>query len=207
MEEIWLPYIKFQRVGKNRQIQLISFVYFSNLGNVKGYLWNRQKLTPDMIYEYKTGRRVINGSYIYKILDELFRGPLPKGYVVHHKDHNKLNDNLDNLERIPKSIHCCHHMNSMSIETRNKLSKSLKGHIPWNKGKKMSEEYKLKLKEAMNRQETKNKLSKALKGKKRSDETKRKISEARKGRKLTIETKAKMSASTKEWWKNQRNSI
>lgn len=53
-----------------------------------------------------------------------------------------------------------------SKETREKISNSLKGHIPSNKGKSMSNDQKLK-------------ISNTLKGKKQSEETRRKRSESR----------------------------
>lgn len=79
-----------------------------------------------------------------------------------------------------------------SEETRTKLANCAKGKIPWNKGKKLS-------------QEIRDKLSAAKKGRKRfphTEETKMKISMANKGqvpwvkgRKLSDQTKAKISAS------------
>jgi predicted Zn-ribbon and HTH transcriptional regulator len=34
---------------------------------------------------------------------------IPKGYVVHHKDHNKLNDDISNLALITRAEHANHH--------------------------------------------------------------------------------------------------
>lgn len=69
-----------------------------------------------------------------------------------------------------------------------------------NKGKKRSEESKVKMSEVHKdkkfSEERKRKIAAALKGKHRSEETKSKISEARKG-KLSEETKAKLSESHK----------
>lgn len=75
-----------------------------------------------------------------------------------------------------------------SEDTKKKLSESLKGKEPWNKGKHLSEEYKKKLSESHKgiifTEEHKQKLSIALKGKPKSEEHRRKISECQKGKKL-----------------------
>jgi hypothetical protein len=69
---------------------------------------------------------------------------------------------------------------NLVLESRKKLSESLKGNIPWMKGKKHTEE-------------TKQKLRDASLGKKVSDETRRKISEKAKGRVVSQETRDKIS--------------
>lgn len=74
--------------------------------------------------------------------------------------------------------------NHPSDEIKNKISKSLKGNIPWNKGIPMSSE-------------TKRKLSLSLKGKVRSEEFKRNLSTTNKGRKQSEETKKKISLKNK----------
>ena len=37
-------------------------------------------------------------------------GPIPEGYHIHHKDENKLNNSLDNLEMISSADHTSLHM-------------------------------------------------------------------------------------------------
>ena len=39
----------------------------------------------------------------------IFYGPIPKGYIVHHKDGNKLNNCLMNLEILKQSTHRTNH--------------------------------------------------------------------------------------------------
>lgn len=36
---------------------------------------------------------------------EFHNGPIPDGYDVHHRDENKLNNDIGNLECLPKSEH------------------------------------------------------------------------------------------------------
>uniref|UniRef100_A0A6M3LXM7 Putative homing endonuclease n=1 Tax=viral metagenome TaxID=1070528 RepID=A0A6M3LXM7_9ZZZZ len=47
---------------------------------------------------------------------EQANGPIPDGYVVHHKDENKENDSLDNLELMTREDHTFYHrfMDSIS---------------------------------------------------------------------------------------------
>lgn len=58
------------------------------------------------------------------------------GCVVHHKDGNQQNNNLDNLEIYSRSKHA-------SLHNKDNLNLKLyqKGVVPWNKGMKMSEEF------------------------------------------------------------------
>lgn len=42
---------------------------------------------------------------------EYYNGKIPKGYHVHHKDHNPDNNEIDNLELIEKSAHLSYHNN------------------------------------------------------------------------------------------------
>lgn len=58
-------------------------------------------------------------------------GPIPKGFVIHHKDGNKLNNKLRNLELMSRGEHQkAHHSGaSRSQETRERLSKSAKRRV------------------------------------------------------------------------------
>lgn len=44
-----------------------------------------------------------------KIVWESHNGPIPKGLVIHHKDRNPLNDEIDNLEAMTRSNHAREH--------------------------------------------------------------------------------------------------
>ena len=73
----------------------------------------------------------------------------------------------------------------MTEEVKRKISQSCKGKTSWNKGKKMTDEYKKKLSEAHKGQtvskEKRQKLRELFKGRKFSEETRNKISIAKKG--------------------------
>lgn len=65
-----------------------------------------------------------------------------KGYVIHHKDGNHKNNEIDNLQKMTKSDHfSLHNIDKIkSPETREKMS-------AWQKGKKLSKEHKQHLSE------------------------------------------------------------
>lgn len=91
---------------------------------------------PECPYAWKSGRVPRARYAVWQAGVEI-----PNGYVVHHKDGDKLNDDLGNLEVIPSRVHRRHHMlgNKLGIgnqnhkgcvasdETRQKLSESHKG--------------------------------------------------------------------------------
>ena len=144
----------------------------SNLGNVRGNIDGK----PIKITINYDGRRCVGCRPIYRLVWKLFNEEVPKGYVVHHIDHNKLNDRLDNLMIMTMSQHKAHHNER---------------HIAWNRGKHHSEETRQKMSEAKKgkhcSEDTKRKMSEAQKGKQHflnkhhSEEAKRKIGEANKG--------------------------
>jgi hypothetical protein len=107
--------------------------------------------------------------------------PVIKGVVVHHKDEDKLNDHISNLELMTKSNHRKLHATGkkFSKETRDKISES-------NRRRKLSEL-------------TKQKISIANKGKShpQTEETKIKISIANSGKIFSSEHKKKLSDSAK----------
>lgn len=53
------------------------------------------------------GKKKLKRLHIY--VWEKYNGPVPKGYHVHHKDHNPNNNDIENLELIPASEHLSMH--------------------------------------------------------------------------------------------------
>lgn len=53
----------------------------------------------------------LNGKnqHIHRLQWLKYHGDIPKGYVIHHKDGNKLNWNIDNLELLSRSEHIKEH--------------------------------------------------------------------------------------------------
>ena len=88
-------------------------------------------------------------------------------------------------------------------EIRRKISESMQGRVPWNKGKHniYSDETRKKMSEAKKdkklSEETRRKMSDSHKGKVMSDETRRNMSEAKKGRTFSEEHRRKLSEAKK----------
>lgn len=92
---------------------------------------------------YKDGKRVRLHRYVW----ECFRGIIPDGYDIHHKDHNKFNNEIDNLELLSKEEHQKRHSQELSEETRERYRKNLNENarpkaIEWHKSKQGSEWHK-----------------------------------------------------------------
>ena len=135
------------------------------------------------------GRPCFNCMEIHKIQAHTNLG-YKKGLVIHHLDHNKINNSLSNLVYLTRSEHAKIHGENMSEETKLKIGKA-------SKGRRRSEEWKKKLSAARKGIILINNgvISKMVKCnedipegfvrgrlKKMSDEHKRKIGEANKDR-------------------------
>ena len=154
------------------------------------------------IFSSKEGNR---GKMLHRVIFEDFYGEIPKGHIVHHKDGNKTNNCILNLQLMRwgthTSLHNIGNTNMLgkkhSKESIKKMSESKKGENHYNYGKHLSKEHKKKLSKAFSgennpmygkqhSEETKQKMSNAKKGenhpmygKQHLEETKRKISEAK----------------------------
>lgn len=79
-----------------------------------------------------------NGKFVkgvHQVVAMSFLDDYFDGCVVHHKDENKHNNNVSNLECLTVNDHARYHAN---VE---KLLLYVKTHEPHNKGKKMSKEF------------------------------------------------------------------
>lgn len=48
-----------------------------------------------------------------KVVWEQHNGPIPKGYVIHHKDRDTLNDKVENLEALTRADHINEHRSEL----------------------------------------------------------------------------------------------
>lgn len=182
MLEEWKPYKKGYA---NLEI--------SNFGNVRG-IWNKKQISVVVIND----RQHVNNHHhpIYQLVWTVFNGPIPKGYVVHHKDHNSMNDRLDNLQIMTKSEHTIHHHTGIkqSDECKRKKSEKLKGRV-------FTEETKMKMSKSAKKRginiETRQKMALARIGHVVTEETRQKISNSKKGHIVTEETRQKLREKAK----------
>lgn len=103
--EIWKHFISYN----NQYFTIRTNIEISNYGNVRGEIFDRERFTQELIKIKSDGRKFIKNTPIYSLVWKLFNGEKPKGYVIHHIDHNKLNDRLDNLELMKRGEHIRHH--------------------------------------------------------------------------------------------------
>lgn len=69
-------------------------VYFNGYWyrpNIRGYMYNN------------------TNGVLHRKVWECYNGPIPEGYDIHHKDGDKSNNNIDNLELLSHSEHAKHH--------------------------------------------------------------------------------------------------
>lgn len=67
------------------------------------------------------------GRLLHRVVWEATHGPIPEGYVIHHKDGNRLNYNVANLELMSRGKHDNHHPRHRWTESeRERQSEQLK---------------------------------------------------------------------------------
>lgn len=134
--------------------------------------WGKAKIDSLGYYRITSWKEGNNMGLLHRLIWEDFYGcKVPKGYVVHHKNGDKLCNCILNLQLMRNSEHSKLH----------------------NKGKILSEEHKQKISESLTGRtisdETKLKISKAHSGKILSEEHCKKLSESHKGKPLSEENK------------------
>ena len=79
----------------------------------------------------ENGRPVRLHVYVW----ETERGPIPEGYHVHHIDHNPDNNEIENLQLIPKSEHLKYHsgLQDKAWARQNMLDKAIPAAAAWRK--------------------------------------------------------------------------
>jgi hypothetical protein len=78
-------------------VQRFPGYFVSNLGNVRGLRVGRMKLWLDAS-GYPRIRARGTSAGVHRLVAEAFLGPCPDGFEVGHKDHDRTNARLSNLE-------------------------------------------------------------------------------------------------------------
>ena len=141
-------------------------------------------------YRIHSNEKGNRGKYLHRLIFEDFYGQIPKGFFIHHKNGNPLDNCILNLQMLRNKEHSSLH--TPSEETKKKMSESQRGDKNSMFGKHHSEESKQLIREA---NQGKNSY---WYGKKRTEETKQKISKSKTGTILSESHKSKIS--------NKRNS-
>lgn len=113
---------------KVQYIENTKFAYFN------GYKFTKDDKTGYYLSSIINGKRYRLHRYIW----EYYKGEIPKGYHIHHKDHNKDNNELSNLELLTKEEHIKRHKEEMSKELIEKYIDNLNKYarpkaIEWHK--------------------------------------------------------------------------
>lgn len=61
------------------------------------------------------------GAYLHRVVWEHHNGPIPEGHHVHHKDHDRNNNTIENLELMPASEHATLHGKHRAANNRDDL--------------------------------------------------------------------------------------
>lgn len=111
-----------------------------------------EKYLGRQVYINTNGYKIIKISkkqlFVHRLIWETENGMvIPKGFVIHHRDKNPLNNDIDNLMCLPTYLHNKWHKNKqnhpsigkkLTDEHKEKIRKSNigknKGKSPWNKG-------------------------------------------------------------------------
>lgn len=116
-------------------------MYIQYSADKKYAYFNRYKFTRDDKTGYYLSSVIDGKRYrLHRYIWEYYNGEIPKDYDIHHKDHNKFNNEIDNLELLSKVEHLKRHSEEMSEELKEKYRKNLNENarpkaIEWHKSK------------------------------------------------------------------------
>lgn len=57
-------------------------------------------------------------KYVHRLVYEAFKGRIPKGLIINHKDKNRANNCIDNLEAITQRENCLHGLQGRAKSSR-----------------------------------------------------------------------------------------
>lgn len=107
----------------------IQYIDNTNIAYYNGKKFHRE---GNKYYKRTEGKKQL---YLHRYVYETEVGVIPDGYDIHHKDGNKANNDLNNLELLTKKEHRQAHMTEEEKEAkkRNVLENALPKAIEWHK--------------------------------------------------------------------------
>lgn len=63
---------------------------------------------------------------IHRYVWKFYNGEIPEGYHIHHKDHDKSNNDISNLELLPSHNHCSLHSTEKAINNKDWVIQNLR---------------------------------------------------------------------------------
>lgn len=139
---------------------------------VDGINWTYEKVTG----YYVSIKKPLGERYLHRYVYKKEYGSIPDKYIIHHIDHNKNNNDISNLQALPRGMHSHLHNANRKYNVIFKVRCKIKPVVLRKKTWKLSEE-------------TKKKMSQSKLGKHRkefSEETRRRMSESKKGYKNSM---------------------
>jgi rubrerythrin len=117
-----------------------DIIYYDNglTAAFNGYTFRKDKKTGYFLSSRRIGQA---RKRLHVFVWETYKGDVGEGYEIHHIDHNKDNNNIDNLERLTSEEHHKRHADEMTESYREKLRKNLMENaqpkaIKWHKSEK-----------------------------------------------------------------------
>lgn len=112
---------------------MVQYFDDGDLACYNGYSFRRDKKTG---YYLSTKRIGEHRKRLHVYVWESINGEIPKGYHVHHKDENKRNNELDNLELITAHEHLSLHSKERADWARqNLINNAIPAAVEWHKSK------------------------------------------------------------------------
>lgn len=108
----------FKRTRKEWSLDNFDDGYVDSRGRFR--VWS-----PNNIRSYK-------GGYILRSIvayEKYHKASVPIGYEIHHKDRNRINDSLDNLQMLSKEEHAAIHYKERTVEVERFCTKCKKSFL------------------------------------------------------------------------------
>ena len=99
--------------------------YENGYAYIDGYKFKKDKKTGYYLSGVINGKRYRLHRYIY----EKYNGPIPKGHDIHHIDHNKDNNEIENLQLLTRYNHKGLHGKEVSEEKRQKYRDNMNNNV------------------------------------------------------------------------------